>query len=227
MPALPSVPGAAKVAVTFIDNQTLHKPMVRFHYHWTSGTPDSSDMLALATNVYNVWAVEFATNDFTANGTMLKAVAEDLSSATGPIGEYDHVTNATGPSGTGGQVCGLVNWKIARRYRGGKPKTFVPLVSTFAMSDEAHITTGFQGRIQRIANNLAGGSGTVLAATYPNISGLHMVNVSYFEGFTNYTKPSGRESSRPTVRSSPLLDTITGWAVPLLPATQRRRLQPS
>jgi hypothetical protein len=49
------------------------------------------------------------------------------------------------------------------------------------------------------------------------------VNVSYFQGFHNFTFPSGRVKAIPTVRPVPVVDLINNFSVNPHVGSQRRR----
>ena len=227
MPPLPNATRTIKVTVYKSNALTQHVGSNRHFYQWTTGAPATADLLDLATNVYNAYATMFAQTRWTADDTLVEAVAEDISSGSGGQQSYNHLTTPLGSAAAPAQACALITWGFNRRYRGGKPRTFLGGLAASAITNDNQITPQTQGDAQALANNLAGGTGSVLSATYPNMSGLHMVNVSYYQGFTNYTKPSGRESSRPTLRVTPQIDVIDSWVVPLQLATQRRHLKPS
>lgn len=228
MPPLPAVPNVAAVRLSIENQVTLHTSIIRHFYQWTGGVSSTADMQALATAVYNAWATQFITADHNADSILIGATAEDLSSGSAPVGSHITPTNGGGGSkALAAQACAQINWGIDRRYRGGKPKTFVPELNDVTTNDDHSFTTSFVGHMNSLANNLAGGSGSVLTASYPSITGLHMVNVSYFHGFTNVTLPSGRQKAKPQVRAVPLVDVITRFACKGTLATQRRRLLPS
>lgn len=224
MPALPPVANTAMVQTRYICPTDNHLSYIRLHYKWDTGSAQGADMVALATNVHNQWKTLFATANF-ASGTQLEdSTAVDLTTSSGATGFFAAQQNGAGSGVVPNSVCGLINWQIARRFRGGKSKTFLSGLSSSAINDTVDISTTFQGNLTSVGTGFLSATGPILSATYPNISGLHMVTVSYFQGFTNYTKPNGREASRPTLRSVPVTDIIFKCNVPFKIATQRRRL---
>lgn len=227
MPAPPAVPNTAKVRTRLVDGVTLHTSTITVHYQWGSGVAQNIDMVDLATAVHGVWEGFVATANVTPSLSTIDTTAQDLSSSTAAQGVYSHTTNGGGSASENAAGSALINWQIARRYRGGKPKLFFPGLSEAAMNDQVHLTSSCQGNLLATATALFSGTGPVISLTYPNIGNLHLVNVSMFSGFDNYTKPSGREASRPRLRSVPVVDIIFNAHVPLKVATQRRRLLPS
>lgn len=225
MPPLPAVPSVAMVQSTYTLPDTNKSAFVKLHYKWDTGTAQGADMVDLATNVHNQWKTLFATSNFSTATQLVSTTAVDLSSSSGATGQFTATQNGGGSGEADASACGLVVWHIARRYRGSKAKSFLSGLAAGALANSTQISTTWQGNLLSTATGFLSGTGPIITATYPNISGLHLVQVSYFSGFTNYTTSSGRESSRPTLRSSPLVDIITSAKVPFAIASQRRRLK--
>lgn len=225
MPTLPSVSNVARVRIFTYDSQTRHQSVNIHHFRWDSGVAAATDMDALADQVAAAYNTLYSTAYISPNSSMDGQDAQDLSNSSGAYGSSVNFNRAgAGSVGTFGNVAACMNWRIGRRYRGGKPKTFIGNLSDSALGSESQFSAGFITALNAWATALYSGSGAVLTHTYPNISGLHLVNVSYFSGYTNYTRSSGRESSRPTLRVSPLVDTIIGANLRTLPSSQRRRM---
>jgi hypothetical protein len=116
----------------------------------------------------------------------------------------------------------LWNFVVNRRYRGGKPRQYWPFggaQDTTGLNQWAPaFLTAVNSALVAYQNGLLG-----LTWTGGNVTGL--VSISYYKGFTVITDPStGRAENKPTPRSSPVVDTITGWHANPGVATQRRRL---
>jgi hypothetical protein len=124
VPALPFVPGVAKIVV----KQTQDGVPVYniFHADGGAGTGwTTTELNALATAVKNSWQSNFLVYQH-AGLQLVDVTAIDLASDTGP--------QATVTSGVFGTLTGTklsanaaacISWKIARRYRGGHPRTYV------------------------------------------------------------------------------------------------------
>jgi hypothetical protein len=146
----------------------------------------------------------------------------DLSTATGGVGEHFQATAGTSSSGIPtAATCTLINYVIARRYRGGKPRSYFPFggpgdqatrqtwSATYTTSVTSLLSTYFNSVINQTA-----GSTTITAH----------VNVSYYSGFTVVTNPiTGRAKNVSKVRTTPLVDNIQSWSVQVHPSSQRRR----
>jgi hypothetical protein len=119
--------------------------------------------------------------------------------------------------------CALLNIKIQRRYRGGKPRLYLPWGSDADVQDAQHwksasITT-FNSAILTHTNYVVG-------QTWAGGGFDHLVNVSYYQGFKVVTSPTtGRARNVSTLRAGgPQIDNWVGAATfNTRIATQRRR----
>jgi hypothetical protein len=222
MPALPAVSKVIRTALRFNSTDADSDIISRFFTSYSGSAPTDAELVAWCTAV----AGNFATNCAGLYPSVLQLVevsAEDLTSATSAVGDY---TAAAAGSRSGAPLSAgaamVISYKIARRYRGGHPRGYWPFGtaadlttqdewgSTFltdALSDfnafgDANVTSGWSG-----AGTLAG------------------VNVSYYEGFTNHTYPSGRVRAIPTLRGTPVIDPIIANSINPKVGSQRRRNQ--
>lgn len=218
MPPLPSVPNTARVRQEFTLGDG-RKGFCVHHYQWTGGPAASADMVDLATNVRSVYT-----------GFWLPHMDPGLS-----VGFTDAV-DLSNPSGAGGSVIGnnagggggnsndslavVVKWVIARRYKGGKPKSYLPGAADMLSLEANGVSTATRNGADTWAVHMLSDPA---AGSYPNITAPKLVMVSYYSGFHNVTLPSGRQVSRPTLRSTPQIDPITGHTTNLIYGHQRRR----
>jgi hypothetical protein len=124
--------------------------------------------------------------------------------------------NTSLPSG----LAMVIKARIARRYRGGHPKTYLMGIPN----------AGLVGGNQWSAGTMAG----VIAAWNLWISDCLTsvplaaapateVNVSYYAGFHSVQLPSGRWTNIPTLRGTPHVDSVLGHSINSTAASQRRR----
>jgi len=119
------------------------------------------------------------------------------------------------------QVAGVVRHIIARRYRGGKPKTFMPAVPTNAQADGSHFTDTYVNGLGTAFNNFIGDISTITGA---GTDLTNMVNVPYYHGATWVEDmTTGRWRRIPTYRAAPVPDIVTSASVDALMGSQRRR----
>jgi hypothetical protein len=147
--------------------------------------------------------------------------AVDLASATGNSG----VATATHEGTRGSEfvpddACVIVNFKIGRRYRGGKPKIFLPPGDATDIQTSNQWTSAYSGAVSSAWTTFMA---AVLADTYGSMVLQDNASISYYEGFTAFKEPSGRYRNIPTPRTTPLVDLITGHTVSQLIGSQRRR----
>jgi hypothetical protein len=154
--------------------------------------------------------------------SFLPVAAEDLSSATGAVA-VGTITNAG--SRAGGAIAPgtslMIQFLIARRYRGGKPKIFLPL------GVSSDITAGAVWASALLSSTITGWNAmiaSIVAAGWTAAGTLSQVSVSYYNGFTVVTNPvTHRARNVPTLRVAPTVDTVTGISVETELASQRRR----
>jgi hypothetical protein len=119
-------------------------------------------------------------------------------------------------------TCVLMNYKVARRYRGGKPRGYWPLGVGDNMSNMQTWSTTFVSEAQ------AGLTAFLIAVEEAGTGAWHpgtQVNVSYFEKGTWVNDPvTGRPRYIPKRKEPPHVDEISGRFVSNRIASQRRRL---
>jgi hypothetical protein len=158
--------------------------------------------------------------------TLESVEAIDLSTSSGAGG----VSTSAPLFGTGGstaepaQVAMLINWQIARRYRGGKPKTFLPGAGQADLASDSTWAVAAVSAANTTASQLSQSSGPIVGHTFGSITIVFMVNVSYYQGFTNVTHSNGRTDSVPKLRSSPVIDQVIKGVASTKLHTQKRRL---
>lgn len=225
MPTLPAVPNVIKFQMLCTNSTSGHHIVNNFHYAYTGGAPSIADLNSAATALFNFFAA--MAPDFATTTSVISCTAIDLNSSTGNEVTYTPAAVVgTAPTPVMDAAnAGVINWKIARRYRGGKPKTFIGGLGGGLIQDVIHLNASFTTTLQTFATALlTTGSGGMLK-TFGGLTLTNMVNVSYYSGFTNYTKPNGREASRPTLRAAPVVDVISNYVVnPVFGQQRRRRL---
>jgi hypothetical protein len=119
----------------------------------------------------------------------------------------------------------LINHAIGRRYRGGKPRTYLPAGVGGDILNPQQWTTqavsDFHSWVTYLDSVRQGMPGTTV---------LHsLVNVSYYKGSKasiTGTAPYERGHTKPIVSTDPgypIIDSITSSSVNVKPASQRRR----
>jgi hypothetical protein len=204
--ALPPVSDVVKVnQIWELDNNDAAESI--WHFQYTGGPPSSATCVGLAAAFNAAVASNLKTLLHTINAIGVTTVL-DLNSSSGAQGTGGSVTSGTL---TGTQLpastCVVMNHHIARRYRGGKPRTYAPFGSSSGTATTGSWGTGFLNScnadwVAFITSCLAiSVSGTAIS---------QFVNVSYF--------------SNKVQRVTPLVDPITSSIARTRMGTQRRRL---
>jgi hypothetical protein len=222
VPALPSVPNVIKLILKQAFTGATQDVINRLFFHYTGSAPTDTLLDAFTSAVIGSWETDIEPL-VTPAVTLTAVEAEDLTSATGAVG-------ATGSAGVGTRAGGVlpanaavcISLGIARRYRGGHPRVYLPAGSDTDLANRAEwltasqtaFQTGFSDFVTAVEGEGWAGAGTVT-----------LCNVSYYTGFTNHLYPSGRERAIPNLRGTPLVDTIETIGVNPLVCSQRRRAQ--
>lgn len=194
-----------------------------WYARYTGGPPSNAEVTDACAGLYDSYIAGGSFRDFWYNHTSIEAVEGiDLSSSSGAVGissvtTVGLATTQRPPADTSL----LVKLFIARRYRGGHPRKYTPpLGGAYLVSQDQWDL----GTITGIATAFGGALETNLFTTFGSITVTGLVSVSFYEGFTNYVKPSGRAAVRSNVRIAPIIDTVSGFETEQQIATQRRRV---
>jgi hypothetical protein len=196
--------------------QTIH------FWSYTGGAPGAGDLTNFANQAVTsgMSAFQALCNDQVG---MLGATARDLSSEMGV-----EVTAGTPWVGTRGAALTppgaalVISHVIARHYRGGKPRSYLPLgvggdIATTGFWTDALVAAA-DSKWGEWTSDIIGGS------PYGGLTITNIVNVSYY-GPPNRTIGAlpGRVRTVSTRRDVPIVDTITGHVARKVIGSQRRR----
>ena len=192
----------------------------RFYLSYAGAAPTAGNCITLAGDIAAAWATHLAPSVH--QGFSLSEVdVLDIASDTGSSGQWTG-NNVGGDSSTAvpNNVATNVEFDIARRYRGGKPRMFLPPPGADGLSTPDKWTTAFTDSVN-----------TAMAAFFAEIEALSIgavgtlahVNLSYYKGFTNVTNSSGRTRAAPKYRDVALVDSVNGYAAKSVVGSQRRR----
>lgn len=223
MPALPS-PGKVIRCDLFQTVGANTRVKDRIYFSYTGAGPNSSDLTTLATTISAAWNTNISPQQNT-GVTLTGITLTDLASASGAqvVSTVSRVGSLAGTA-MAAAVAMVVKFKIARRYRGGHPRFYLPGRVT---ADLASSTSWLSASGSSLATAFAAFITACEASPPTNIGTMTHSNVSYFSGFTNKTFPSGRTKAVPTARVTPAVDAVTGYSTNLQVASQRRRNQQS
>lgn len=225
MPALPNVPQV--VRISFVGKLSGDLDVVnRFFqkYTGTAGSLSSSGALAWATACGPAWSTHLAS--FVSTDYQLETITvEDLSSDIGSVGVFDSSaagSDSSAPLSAG--AAAVIKCEIIRRYRGGHPRQYLGGMASDNLNTAQAWNATF---VANLATAYTAFRAACAAGCPVGIGPATDVNVSYYQGFTNHTYPSGRTRPIPTLRATPLVDQIATFAVNPKVGSQRRRNQQS
>lgn len=216
MPALPSPGSVLKLNINWaIEGDALGETVHFFSYG--GGPPSAGALSAFANTAVANGLTQFQAlcNDQVG---MIAATARDLSSAMGA--EASAGTPWVGTRGTAltpPAAAVVVAHSISRHYRGGHPRTYLPLGVAGDINVSGRWATALTTAVQT-----AWGA---WVASLIGVSGVtNIVNVSYY-GPPNriITSSTGRVRTVSTVRTVPIVDAITGHVTRSNIGSQRRR----
>ena len=190
-------------------------------FAYSGGAPSTADLATFAADLQG----EYADHLFAllASGYDLESVkCLDLADPSTPAGSFDTPEPGT-RSGTilPPSVTLLLNFEPDARYRGSKPKAWMPwgvegdLASPKAWSSDFvdACNTGWAAFVAGVAGQSSG------TTTLEN-----QVSVSYFHGKEANPNPNSRLRNQPTPREVPAVYDISSFAARIVPGSQRRRL---
>jgi hypothetical protein len=221
---LPVVPGVVKFELLQA-KAADEKITTRLYWNYSGGAPTNADCLSFAETVSAAYAGQLA-GLLSTTGFLGSVTCTDLSSLSGGYGDYINTVVGT-RSGTDNpiEICALVNHQIARRYRGGKPRSYFPFgldgdrasTTNWGPSFVSAVTAGFAGFVAAVEGASAGG----ITLGTP-------VNVSYYQGYNPPAiAPSNRAKNILKPRATPVVDVITGSSCNPTFGSQRRRVRAS
>lgn len=222
MPTLPPTPSAVLNIVLHIDLNGDANVRTSLKWAYSGGPPSNSDCNTIAAAVGTAWHTNLGPLCTNTSALFLVEVI-DLATVNGGVGQAAPNQNGT-RAGTPLpiEVCALANHKIARKYRGGKPRSYFPYGVEADMNTDQRTWTGSfiaafntdYAAFRTAMNALTGGT--------TNLTG--PVNVSYYKGYSAPTIVNNRAKNHLAPRATPVVDSIISTALNPLLASQRRRV---
>lgn len=203
MTALPVSPGTLKVQLGWQDIGDL-AAMTVFHLKYSGGPPNATQCASMATSIQTEAVSDFASllNEGSSIGLV---TVTDLSSDMGGEGTGGSITPGTRTgTPTAAGIATVVSKSVARHYRGGHPRSYLPL-GVAADISTGKWTSGLVGDVQTAWQDFIGaclgfGSGCTIEGE---------ISLSYYHNGA--------------IRATPVKDDITGVTVKELIGSQRRR----
>jgi len=219
MPALPDVPGVIKFTLNWGVDGDVHAQTV--HHVKYTGTVTEASLTTFAGDEVSSTVTHFGTLATSFTG-VLSCTARDLSSDMG-------VEVTAGPPWSGTRTgdrlspgtAVVISSNVARHYRGGQPRSYLPLGSGTDVASTGLWADAFVTAMQTAWDDFRGDTE---ASTYSTFSTQKMCNVSYY-GPPNriITGSGGRVRTASTVRTVPKVDDLLTSTVRKIIGSQRRR----
>lgn len=192
----------------------------RFYLGYSGSAPSAANCVTLATDVATAWSSHLAAVCYELI-SLTEVDILDIATEVGASGQWTGSDSGSMSSATLTANAAInVEYQIARRYRGGKPRMFLPPPDGTALASVDKYSGTF---VSTVNSAIAAFFAAVTGSSVGSMGSLTHVNLSYYKGFTNVTNSSGRERAAPTYRATPLMDTVTGYATKAVVGSQRRR----
>jgi len=192
----------------------------RFFLTYTGASPSAANCATLATDIATAWNTNLAplvANTWTLTEVDVLDIATDMgASGTATVSHQGGMSGGATPS----QVAVNIEFDIAIRYRGGKPRMFLPGPDDSAVANSAHWEGSY---ITSVNSGISAFFTAVEGASVGSMGTLQHVNISYYKGFHNVTNSSGRTRAAPTYRATALTIPVTGYSTKGVFGSQRRR----
>lgn len=218
--ALPLVNGVIEVGFHWQIGEDS-SAITKLHFSATPAPFAQADLNTMATAISSAAGTSIL-GQMSGAVALLEVTCTDLGSAVGTQGlDGTKRTGSNGGTGVPAQVCTLANYKIARRYRGGKPRSYWPMGIATQTTDAQTWNNSFVTACQTALNTLlAAINGHAFGAL--TVSG--QVSVSYYQPGGTWSIVNNRPKYTPHVRATPLLDPVVNAQINPKIATQRRRM---
>jgi hypothetical protein len=194
----------------------------RFYLSYSGSAPSPANCITLASDIGTQWAAHLAAL-VNVGFTLTEVDVLDLNSLSGASGQA-----SPGAAGTrSGQaltasVATNVEFNIARRYRGGKPRMYLPSPEQGDLLNEGAWGTTFIGQVN---TGVAAFFAALEALSIGSMGTLQHVNISFYDGVYTTTPPWRGPGFKypPKYRTTPLVDAVEGYACKAVIGSQRRR----
>lgn len=192
----------------------------RFYLGYAGSPPTPGNCTTLATDIAAAWNTHLG-----AVVSLYWALTEvdvlDITTNSGASGQADVDYDGSDSGDSLPSQCAMnVEFDIARRYRGGKPRMFLPGGQVGNTLDGGHWSDSW---VSTVTAAVAAFFAEIEALSIGAVGALNHQNLSYYEGFTNVTNSSGRTRAAPKYRATALVDNIEGYAAKALMGSQKRR----
>lgn len=217
-PPLPDVP-TLRCRLVY-NTQSVLAASNRFFLQYAGAAPTGANCIAIANAIEAAWVANLApiVNE---NDSLGEVDVLDIATDSGFSGQWTGTESGSRAGGTVPvQVAANIEFGLARRYRGGKPRMFLPPGTTGDLENAWEWTVEY---IDAVTAGVEAFFTAVEAIEVGAVGALTHITLSYYKGFTNITNSSGRERAVPTYRDVALSNVVTSYGCKAILGSQRRR----
>jgi hypothetical protein len=220
---LPAVAKAVRVEHHFTE-AAAPNVMVRTFFQYT-GALSTADATTWLGNIITGLNANMSAN-LQPTLTLLLSELTDLTSvSSAQVQSSVGFTGGATASPLAAGVAMVLRYRIARRYRGGHPRVYLPGMANAFLNTPTQWATASQASIVAAwVSYLAACTANTNPAAIGTIT---HINISYYQGFTVVTPPGKRAKNVPTPRVTPLVDPVINVSGNPKPGSQRRRNEQS
>jgi hypothetical protein len=196
----------------------------RFYLSYSGSAPSPANCVTLATDIGTAFGTELK-GLINVNWTLAKVDVLDLATSSGASGEATPGIACT-RSGAAlpANIATDIEYNIARRYRGGKPRMYLPGPVQGDQTNESEWAGSF---VSAVNTDIAAFFANLEALSIGSMGTLQHVNVSFYHGVYTTTPPWRGPGYKypPKYRDTVVVDAIEGYDTKSLIGTQKRRRQ--
>lgn len=222
MTPLPSVPGVLKLTLDWIiDTDSAAQTIT--HWAYSGGPPSTSQCVTLAADFASAFGTA-CSGSFVADHAVSAETVLDLSSSSGAAGTSPtHIAGTHSGTALTNGVNAVILHEIAQRYRGGRPKNWLPFGSQTDLANNSTWIGASASGFAAAWNSFRTGA---LAITVGGVSITNQVAVSYYSGYnTPVVQPSGRVKQSLKLRpGGPVIYIVQSHTCPVKLGSMRRRV---
>jgi len=218
-PPLPASP-CLRIGLDYTNTSDTSKAGSRFFLSYEGAAPTPGNCATIAGDIAAAWASHISALVST-QWHLTEVDVLDIATYSGASGSWEGSNAGSNGTTPPPANCAInVEFDIARRYRGGKPRMFLPPGDISDTTDAGHWSTGF---ITSVNTDFAAFMAAVEAISVGAVGVLAHVNLRYYSGFKNIENSSGRMRAVPQYLPAATLDTIQAYSAKVLVGSQRRR----
>jgi len=192
----------------------------RFYLSYSGSAPSGADCTTLAGDIMSALGGQLQPL-LSFQSSVQETDVLDIATRSGFSGQSVAFFAGT-RSGTSlpAQVTANVEYGIARRYRGGKPRGYWPLGMD---GDMLNVMSWDPTFVTDVNAAFVAGFAAIEALSIGAMGTLQHVNLSYYFGYQNIENPGKRAYNEPMYRATALHDNIVGYSCKAELSSQRRR----